>query len=74
LEIEPPSLVAGHQSTTENNETIYAFLQTHLKNPGSPKTEQVEMPTNEEMRVTSERARQMWSSSPLSSRPKAPAK
>jgi len=44
--------IAGHQSTTQNNETIYAFFQKHLKNPGSPVTEQVEIPTVEEMRVT----------------------
>jgi len=44
--------IAGHQSTTQNNETIYAFFQQHLRNPGSPKTEEIEMPSNEEMRVT----------------------
>ncbi len=44
--------IAGHTSTTQNNETIYAFMQRHLKNPGSPKTEEVEMPSNDEMRVT----------------------
>lgn len=44
--------VAGHQSTTHNNETMYAFFQKHLRNPGSPTTETVDMPTNEEMRVT----------------------
>lgn len=44
--------IAGHQPTTQNNETIYAFFQQHLRNPGSPKTETVELPTAEEMRVT----------------------
>lgn len=44
--------IAGHQSTTQNNETMYAFFQKHLKNPGSAKTEAVELPSNDEMRVT----------------------
>ncbi len=44
--------IAGHTSTTQNNETMYAFFQRHLKNPGSAATEEVEMPTDEEMRVT----------------------
>ena len=44
--------IAGHQSTTQNNETIYAFFQKHLNNPGSSKTEQVEMPGRGEMQVT----------------------
>jgi len=43
---------AGHQSTTRNNETMYAFFQKELNNPGSPKTEPVEMPTRDEVRVT----------------------
>ncbi|MBP7141568.1 MAG: acetylxylan esterase [Opitutaceae bacterium] len=43
---------AGHQSTTRNNETMYAFFQKQLGNPGSPATEKVEMPTKEELRVT----------------------
>ena len=44
--------IAGHQSTTQNNETIYAFLQKHLGSPGSPKTEPVDMPSAGEMRIT----------------------
>lgn len=44
--------IAGHQSTTQNNETIYAFMQKHLRHPGSSKTEEVEMPTAAELRVT----------------------
>lgn len=43
---------AGHESTTRNNERMYAFFQTQLNNPGSSKTEQMEMPTRDELRVT----------------------
>ena len=43
---------AGHQSTTQNNEAIYAFFQKQLNHPGSAETEQVEMPTRDELRVT----------------------
>lgn len=44
--------VAGHQITAQNSETMYAFFQQHLKNPGSARNEQVEMLTSEELRVT----------------------
>lgn len=44
--------VAGHASTTKNNEEICAFFQKHLNNPGDPSFLPVELPTNEELRVS----------------------
>jgi len=44
--------IAGHQSTKSNNETIYAFFQKYLNNPGNPAEEAVEMLTDDELNVT----------------------
>lgn len=44
--------IAGHVSTKDNNEAIYAFFQKYLNNPGDPTHEEVDMLTGEELRVT----------------------
>jgi dienelactone hydrolase len=44
--------IAGHQSTKSNNETLYAFFQKYLNNPGDPSEEAVEMLTDDELKVT----------------------
>jgi hypothetical protein len=44
---------APHQSTPKNRETMYAFFQKHLNNPGSAEDEAVTILTPEEIRVTS---------------------
>jgi len=43
---------AGHEPTTRNSEAMYAFFQAQLNNPGSSKIEAVELPTQDELRVT----------------------
>lgn len=43
---------AGHSSTLKNREAMYAFFQKHLRNPGDPADEQVQLPSPEEMMVT----------------------
>jgi hypothetical protein len=43
----------GHQSTQNNREAMYAFFQLHLNNPGDPADEDVELLTDDELRVTS---------------------
>jgi len=45
--------IEGHASTKKNREAMYAFFQKHLNNPGNPSDEEVELLTEEEMRVTS---------------------
>ena len=42
---------AGHSSTLKNREAMYAFFQKHLRNPGDPADEQVQLPSPEEMMV-----------------------
>ncbi len=44
--------VAAHASTLKNREAMYAFFQEHLKNPGNPKDEDIQLLTNEELQVT----------------------
>lgn len=44
--------IAGHASTKDNNEAIYAFFQKHLNNPGSPVDENLEMLDDDELKVT----------------------
>ncbi len=41
-----------HASTQKNREAMYAFFQKHLNNPGDPVDEEVELPSNDEIRVT----------------------
>ncbi len=41
-----------HASTKKNRETMYAFFQKHLNNPGSSEDEECELLTEEELRVT----------------------
>jgi hypothetical protein len=43
---------AGHASTRKNRETLYAFFQEHLKNPGNPYDEAVDILSPEDLRVT----------------------
>ncbi len=43
---------APHQSTRKNRETMYAFFQKHLNNPGSAKDEEVTLLSAEEIQVT----------------------
>lgn len=43
---------AGHLSTKKNREAMYAFFQKHLDNPGSPADQEVEVLSDEEIRVT----------------------
>jgi hypothetical protein len=42
----------GHQSTQKNREAMYAFFQTHLDNPGNPDDLEVDIPSDDELRVT----------------------
>ena len=42
----------AHQSTRKNREAMYAFFQDHLDNPGSSEDLEVEILSNEEIRVT----------------------
>jgi hypothetical protein len=44
--------IAGHASTTRNNEAICEFFQEHLRNPGDPTMETLPLPTPEELRVS----------------------
>lgn len=44
--------IAGHASTRDNNEAIYAFFQKYLDNPGDPSHEELGTLTDEELRVT----------------------
>ena len=44
--------IAGHASTKKNREAMYAFFQKHLNNPGSSVDEEVELPGEDEIRVT----------------------
>jgi len=44
--------VAGHASTQQNNETIYAFFQKHLKHAPPASLPRLEMPSREEMQIT----------------------
>jgi len=43
---------AGHKSTQKNRETMYAFFQKHLDNPGNAKDEEVVIFPVEELYVT----------------------
>ncbi|MBM1104561.1 acetylxylan esterase [Aurantibacter crassamenti] len=43
---------AGHKSTLKNRETMYAFFQKHLDNPGNSKDEEVSFFSVEELHVT----------------------
>ncbi|MEZ4970367.1 MAG: acetylxylan esterase [Flavobacteriaceae bacterium] len=43
---------AGHQSTLKNRETMYAFFQKHLDNPGNSEDEEVTLFPVEELFVT----------------------
>ncbi len=43
---------AGHETTVKNREALYAFLQKHLRCPGSPKDEVVEFLTPAELQIT----------------------
>jgi hypothetical protein len=43
---------APHASTKKNREAMYAFFQEHLNNPGETADQEVEILSNEEMRVT----------------------
>ena len=42
----------GHQSTRKNRETMYAFFQKHLDNPGNSNDEEVIILNEDEIRVT----------------------
>jgi dienelactone hydrolase len=42
----------GHQSTQKNREAMYAFFQKHLDNPGDPDDLEVDIPSDEDLRVT----------------------
>ena len=42
----------AHQSTPRNREAMYAFFQFHLNNPGDPADEDVDILTDDELRVT----------------------
>ncbi len=44
--------IAGHASTKKNREAMYAFFQNHLNNPGSTLDEEVELLSEDEIRVT----------------------
>ncbi|MEL7585870.1 MAG: acetylxylan esterase [Prolixibacteraceae bacterium] len=44
--------IGVHESTRKNRETRYAFFQKFLNNPGSAEDIQVELPTNEDLKVT----------------------
>jgi len=43
---------AAHASTLKNREAMYAFFQEHLKNPGNPEDEDIQLLTSEELKVT----------------------
>ncbi len=43
---------APHASTKKNREAMYAFFQHHLNNPGDPRDEELEILTDDEIRVT----------------------
>jgi dienelactone hydrolase len=43
---------AVHESTRKNRETMYAFFQEHLSNPGSSDDINVDVPTPEELQVS----------------------
>jgi len=43
---------AAHASTLKNRETMYAFFQKHLSNPGNPKDEQTTILVKDEIQVT----------------------
>jgi len=43
---------APHDSTRKNREAMYAFFQKHLKLPGNPEDEEVELLDPDELRVT----------------------
>lgn len=43
---------APHASTKKNRESLYAFFQKHLRNPGRPDDEEVALLSDEEIRVT----------------------
>ena len=42
----------GHQSTQKNRKSMYAFFQKHLGNPGNPDDQDVDIPSDDELRVT----------------------
>ncbi len=44
--------IGGHASTRNNREAMYAFFQKHLNNPGSPFDQEVEIPGDDELKVT----------------------
>lgn len=43
---------AAHASTKKNRESMYAFFQKHLNNPGEFQDEELSPPTDEELKVT----------------------
>ena len=43
---------APHGSTKKNRESMYAFFQKYLENPGDPKDREVQLLSEEELRVT----------------------
>ncbi len=45
--------IEGHASTRKNREAMYAFFQEHLNNPGDPTDREVELLSEDELRVTS---------------------
>ncbi|SHG41158.1 Cephalosporin-C deacetylase [Fodinibius roseus] len=44
--------IGGHEVTRKNREALYAFFQNHLDNPGSPDDTEIEVLSEEEIRVT----------------------
>lgn len=44
--------LGGHEVTRKNREALYAFFQNHLNNPGSPDDREMEVLSEEEIRVT----------------------
>ncbi len=43
---------AGHASTKKNREAMYAFFSKHLANAGDPSDKEIQLPSAEEMKVT----------------------
>ena len=44
--------IEGHASTKKNREAMYAFFREHLDNPGDPYDQDVEIPRDDQLRVT----------------------
>ncbi len=45
--------IGGHESTRKNREAMYAFFQKHLDHPGNASDQDVEILSDDELRVTS---------------------